>query len=169
MSGGGKSACGERLDVLGMTDFGAGVDYLLPSFKKLLGELSELKDFSFDERIAQSSYCAVDELLVWLSVLKYVLPKRGEWRLGPVVWSSLQFDGEDGVSLSHGEEGPGICVIQHESDVFGLATIVVSVSYGCRDTEPSIQSVLHERWSQMGEPWRIVDYFLVRASYGDRG
>ena len=52
LSGGGKGACSQRLDVLRMADFGACVDNFLSGFKKFSGELSELKDFSFDERVA---------------------------------------------------------------------------------------------------------------------
>jgi hypothetical protein len=52
LSGGGKGACSQRLDVLGVADFGVGVDYFLSSFKKFLSELSELKDFSFDKWVS---------------------------------------------------------------------------------------------------------------------
>ena len=51
LSGGGKSTCSQRLDMLGMANFGLGVDHFLAGFKELLGELSKLKDFSFDERV----------------------------------------------------------------------------------------------------------------------
>jgi hypothetical protein len=38
--------------VLRVTDFGAGVNDFLSSFEELLSELSELKNFSFDERVS---------------------------------------------------------------------------------------------------------------------
>ena len=46
--------------MLGVTDFGARVDHFLSGFEKLLGELSELKDFSFDKWVAQSSHRTVN-------------------------------------------------------------------------------------------------------------
>ena len=52
LSGGSKGTCSQRLDVLSMPDFSAGVDYLLSGFKEFLGELSELENFSFDKRVS---------------------------------------------------------------------------------------------------------------------
>ena len=75
--------------MLRVADFGACIDNFLSSFKKFSSKLSELKDFSFDERVAQSSYGMVDKLLVRLSVFKYALMERGERRLGTVAWSCL--------------------------------------------------------------------------------
>ena len=73
--------------MLGVADLGASVDYFLSSFEKLLSELSKLEDLSFDEWIPESVHCTVDELLVRLPILKYVLPEWGEWRLGAVARS----------------------------------------------------------------------------------
>ena len=61
--------------MLCVMDFGACIYDFLSSFEEFLGELSELKDFSFNERVTQSSYSTVDELLVRLSVLEYALSK----------------------------------------------------------------------------------------------
>ena len=124
--------------MLGVTDFGVGVDYLLSSFEKLLSELSELEDFSFNEWVSESAHRTVDELLVWLPILEYALPEWGEWRLGAIAWLGPQCDSENGVSLPHGEEGSRTCVVQHESHIFGPAVVVVGVAYGCRDAEPSV-------------------------------
>jgi hypothetical protein len=77
--GGGKGTRRQRLDVLSVADFGTGVDHFLLSFKEFLSELSELKNFSFDEWVSQPSYSTIDELLVRLPVLEYLLPERGEW------------------------------------------------------------------------------------------
>ena len=52
LSGSGESACSQRFDVLHVTYFGTGVDDFLVSFEKFLGKLAELKNFSFNERIA---------------------------------------------------------------------------------------------------------------------
>ena len=52
LSGGGEGASGQRFDVLRMSYFSSGVDDFLASFKKFLGKPSELKDFSFNERVA---------------------------------------------------------------------------------------------------------------------
>ena len=49
LSGGGESTCGQRFDMLRVTYFSASVDNFLASFEKFLGELSELKNFSFNE------------------------------------------------------------------------------------------------------------------------
>ena len=46
---GGKGACSQRFDVLGMAYLRTGVDYFLSGFEELLGELSELENLSFDE------------------------------------------------------------------------------------------------------------------------
>ena len=51
LSGGGEGACGQRLDVLSMVNFGACIDDFLSSFEQFLSKLSELANFSFDERI----------------------------------------------------------------------------------------------------------------------
>ena len=155
--------------MLRVTDFGASVDDFLSGFKEFLGKLSELKDFSFDKRVAQSSYGTVDELLVRLSVLEYALTERGEQRLGAVAGSCSQLNCEDGMPFSHGGQGPRVHVVHHELDIFGFAAVVVGISYGCCDTEPPIGLVLHEGRSGMGVSRRVVDYFLVSASHCDRG
>ena len=87
LSGSGKSACSQRLNLLGVADFSAGVDCFLSSFEKLLSELSKLEDLSFNEWIPESAHRTVDKLLVRLPILKYALPEWGEWRLGTVARS----------------------------------------------------------------------------------
>ena len=52
LSGSGEGTCGQRFDVLRMTDLGARINNLLSSLEEFLRELSELKDLSFDERVA---------------------------------------------------------------------------------------------------------------------
>ena len=52
LSGGGEGTRGQRLNVLRVTDFGAGVDNFLSGFKELLGKLPELKDLSFNEGVS---------------------------------------------------------------------------------------------------------------------
>ena len=134
----GQGTRSQHLNMLSVTDFGTHVNYFLSGFEKFLGELSKLKNFPFNEWVSQPSYGAVDELLIWLSVFKYPLSERGEQRLGAVMRLGSQLDGEDGMSLPHGEEGSWIRVVQHEPYVLGLATIVISIAYGCRDAEPSV-------------------------------
>ena len=169
LSGGGERACSQCLDMLSMADFGAGVNHFLPSFEKFLGKLSKLKNFSFDKQVSQSSYCAIDELLVWLPVLEYALSERGEQRLSTVAWSSLQSDGEDRMPFAHGEEGPGVRIVHHESHVFGSAVVVVGIADGGQDAEPSIRSVFNEWGSWVSVPWRVIDHFLVRTCDSNRG
>ena len=72
-----------------MTDFGASIDHFLLGFEEFLGEVSKLKDFSFNERVSQSLYRVVDELLVRLSILEDALAKGMEQGLGTVSRSSL--------------------------------------------------------------------------------
>ena len=129
LSSGGEGAGSQYLDLLGMVNLGACVDHLLSSFQKFLSELSELKDFSFDERVSQSSDCVVNELLIRLSVFEDTLLEGVERGLSAVLRSSSQLDGEDGMSLSHSEEGPGTRVVQYELHVLGLAAVVISVTY----------------------------------------
>ena len=126
---GGEGAGGQHLDLLGMMDFGACVDHLLSSFLELLSELSELKDFTFNERVSQSSNCVVDELLIQLPVLEDALPKGIERGLGTISRSGSQLDSEVRVSLPHSEESSGACVVQNESHVLGFAAIVIGVCY----------------------------------------
>ena len=83
-----EGASGQHLDLLGVVDFSAGIDHLLLSFEEFLGEVSELKDFSLNERISQSLHHVVDKLLVRLSILEDTLTKGVEWRLGAVSRSS---------------------------------------------------------------------------------
>jgi hypothetical protein len=52
LSGGCKGTRGQRLYMLCVANFGAGVDNFLSSFEEFLGELSELKKLPFDERVA---------------------------------------------------------------------------------------------------------------------
>ena len=68
-----KGASGQHFDLLGVTDFSTGIDRFLLGFEELLGEVSKLEDFSFDEQVSQSLYRVVDELLVGLSILKDAL------------------------------------------------------------------------------------------------
>ena len=76
LTGSGESACGQRLDMLGVVDLGVRVDHFLLGFEELLGELSELMDFPFNEWVAQSSHCMVDEWLIWLPIFEEALSKR---------------------------------------------------------------------------------------------
>ena len=156
-------------DMLSMANFGAGVDHFLSSFEKFLSKLSKLKNFSFDKRVSQSSYCAIDKLLVQLPILEYALSERGERQLSAVAWSGLQFDGKDRMSFAHGEEGPGVRIVRHKSHVFGSAAVVVGIADGGRDAEPSIRSVFDEWRSGVSVPRRVIDHFLVRARDSNRG
>ena len=130
LSSSGEGTGGQHLNLLGVVDLGACVDHFLSGFQEFSSELSELKDFSFDEWVSQSSNCVVNELLVWLSMLEDVLSKRMERGLSAISRSSSQFDGKDGMSLSHGEESPGACVVQYELHVLGFTLIVISITYG---------------------------------------
>jgi hypothetical protein len=56
-----EGAGGQHLNLLGMADFSARVDHFLLGLEELLGEVSELKDFSFNEWVSQSLYCSIDE------------------------------------------------------------------------------------------------------------
>jgi hypothetical protein len=78
LAGGGERAHSKHFDMLGVADLGMCVDHFLLGFEKFLCELSELKNFSFDKRIAQSLHRAVDQSLIWLSVFEKALPKRRE-------------------------------------------------------------------------------------------
>ena len=71
--------------------------------------------------------------------------------------------------LSHGEEGPGTCVIEYEPHVLGLAAIIISVTYGGRDTETSIQLILYKGWTGMSVSRGVIDDVLVHATYHDWG
>ena len=152
LSGGGERTRSQHFDMLGVADLSAGIDHFLSSFEKFLGKLSKLKNFSFDERVSQSSYCAIDELLIWLPVLEYALSEGGERRLSTVTWSSLQLDGEDRVSFAHGEEGPGVRIVHYESHIFGSSAIVVGIANGGRDAKSSIRSIFDERGSRVSVP-----------------
>ena len=131
LSGSGERAGSQRFDVLGMANLGTRVDHFLVGFEKLMSELSELKDFSFNKWIAESSYGAVDEVLIRLAVLEKSLPERGERQLRAIAGSRSQADSEDRMSSSHGKKSPGVRVVQHKSYILGLAAIVVGVTYGC--------------------------------------
>ena len=76
LASGGEHAHSQRFDVLGVADLGACVDHFLSGFEEFLSELSKLKNFPFDKRVAQPSHRAIDELLIRLSVLEKALP---EW------------------------------------------------------------------------------------------
>ena len=89
MAGCNEGASGQHLDLLGVTDFSMSIDHFLLGFEELLGEVTELKDFSFDKRVSQSLYRMVDELLVRLSIFEEMLTKGMERRLGAVSRSSL--------------------------------------------------------------------------------
>ena len=128
----------QHFDLLGVTHLSAGVDHLLPGFQELLRELSELEDFSFNEWIPQSSDCVVDELLIWLAVFEDALSEGMERGLSAISRSSSQFDGKNGMSPSHSEEGPGAHIVQYELHVLGFAMVVVGVMYGRWNTELSI-------------------------------
>ena len=133
-----EGASSQHLDLLSMTGFSAGIDHFLLSFKELLGEVSELKDFSFNERVSQSLYSMVDKLLVRLPILKDSLPKGMEWGLSAISRLSSQLDRKNRMSLFHGEKGSGVCIVEHESHVLGLAAIVIGVMYEGRNAELSI-------------------------------
>ena len=80
-----------------------------------------------------------------------------EWGLGLIVGSSSQFDRENWVSSSHSEEGSWTRVVEYEANVLGLAFIIICVTDGCRNAEPSVGLVLHKQWSRMGVAWQAVD------------
>ena len=83
----GKGAGGQHLDLLGVTDFGPGIDHFLSRCGKFLSEVSKLKDFSFNKRIPQPLHRSVDESLVRLSMFEDALTKGMEWGLGTVARS----------------------------------------------------------------------------------
>ena len=60
VAGGGEGARGQHFNMLSVADRGTCIDNFLPGFEEFLGKLPELKNFSFDERVAQSSHCAVN-------------------------------------------------------------------------------------------------------------
>ena len=96
-------------------------------------------------------------MLVRLSVLEDALAKWVERGLGSIAGLSSQFDHEDWVSSSHGEEGSWTRVVEYEVNVLGLAFIIICVADGCHDAESSVGPVLHKRWSRMGVAWQVVD------------
>jgi hypothetical protein len=49
---GGEGTCGQRLNMLRMAYLCTSVDDFLSGFEELLGELSELENFSFDEWVS---------------------------------------------------------------------------------------------------------------------
>ena len=167
--GGSEGTGGQHLDLLGVADLGVCVDHLLPGFQEVLSELSELKDFSFDEQVPQSLNCVINELLVWLSMFEDVLTKGMERGLSAISRSSLQFDGEDGMSLSHGEESPGARIVQYELHIFGFALIVISVAYRHQDAEPSIRPILYKWGNRVSESRGVVDDILIHATYDNWG
>ena len=52
---------------------------------------------------------------------------------------------------THSEEGPWTRVIEYEADILGLAFITVCITYGCRNAESPVGSILHEWRPRMGE------------------
>ena len=76
--GHGKSAHSQHFDVLSVADFSTCIDHFLPGFEEFLGKLSELKNLSFNEWIAQSSHRLINELLVRLPVFEETLSERRE-------------------------------------------------------------------------------------------
>ena len=64
LSGGGEGTTGQYFDLLHVSNFGASVDDFLLGFEKLLGEVSELQHFSFDEGVSQLLYGSVDNGLI---------------------------------------------------------------------------------------------------------
>ena len=110
----------------------------------------------------------INEMLVWLSVLEEALAKGVEWGLGPVAGSCSQFNCENRVSPSHSEEGPWARVVEYETDIFGLALVVICIADGNCDAESSVGPILHEQWSRMGVLWQAIDQLLIGSVYYNR-
>ena len=88
MSCSGEGVSGQQFDALGLTDFGMGIDHFLAGVEELLGELSKVKHFSFNEGISQSSHSSVDEVLVRLPLFEDSLAKGMKGGLSALVRSS---------------------------------------------------------------------------------
>ena len=87
LTGGGESAGGQHLDLLGVSDFSASIDNLLLSLLKFLSEVSKLQHLALDKGIPQLLYGSINDELVGLSRLEDALSKRVEWGLCAVAGS----------------------------------------------------------------------------------
>lgn len=88
-----------------------------------------------------------------MPILKKVLAKGVEWGLGSVARLGSQFDRENGVPASHGEEGPWTRVVEYEPDIFGFAFVIVGIADGGCDAKLSVRPVLHKRWPWVSVTW----------------
>ena len=111
LSGSGEGTGGQHLHLLGVSDFGVGVDDLLLGLLKFLGEGSKLKNFSFDKGIPQLLHGSVDDDLVWLSGFENALSKGVERRVRTVTRSCPQLDCEHRVSFTHGKVGARASIV----------------------------------------------------------
>ena len=130
LSGGGKRAGSQHLDLLRVSDSGTGIDGLLLGLLQLSSEVPKLRYLSFDKGISQLLYGSVDNRLIGVPRFEYALSKGIEGGLHTVARSSAQFDGENGVTFTHSEVGARTDVVEYESHKFCLPLIVVGVVDG---------------------------------------
>ena len=149
LTSGGEGAGSQHLDLLHVSDLGAGIDDFLSGLLEFSSEGSKLKNFAFDERVPQLLHGSVDDELVGLPGLEDALSKGIEGGVRTITRSRPQLDCEYWMSFAHGEVGAWTSVVEYESHVFGPAPVVVGVVDGRRDTELSIGSVFDERGSWM--------------------
>ena len=169
LSSGGEGASGQHFHLLGVSDFGVGVNDFSSGILELLGEGSKLKNLAFDKGISQLLYGSVDDELVGLSGLKDALPKRMEGGLRTITRSCSQLDREHRMSFTHGEVGAWAAIVEYESDVFGFTLVVIGVVDGRHDTKSSVGPVFDERGSRVHVTCRVIDHGLVHASDNNGG
>ena len=167
LSGSGEGASGQDLHLLGVSDFGAGVDDFLSDLLKFSGEGSKLKNFSLDKRIPQLLDGSVDDRLVRLPGFEDTLSKGIERRMHTIARSCPQFDCEHRVSFAHGEVGAWADVVEYKSHVFGFPFIVVGVVDGRRDAKSPVGPIFDKRGSWVHVTRRVVDNVLIHAGYYD--
>ena len=88
LSGGGERTGSQYLDLLRVSDGGAGINDFLSGFLQLTGEVSELRYLAFDEGVSQLLYCSIDDELVRVSHFEYSLLKGIEGGLRTIARSS---------------------------------------------------------------------------------
>jgi hypothetical protein len=127
LSSGSEGADGQQFDLLRVSDASASVDDLLSCVLEVLRKSAELLHLSFDERVAELLYGAIDDELVGLPRLKDPLVERIEGGLSAVARSHTKFDCEHGMSFTHGEMGTRADVVEYKVHVFRFALIVICI------------------------------------------